>query len=247
MYIRRPDNMFHLIFAESALELVPDEIRGHPAVRNQAQRSGKRPTEDILDGTFHHSAMKRLDNWEQRGRPDIIHMSLLVSQGSILNREGHLRTYIHTINNELIEVDPKTRLPRNLERFKGLISKLLLEGELKGRTEEAGTELLKLTKLMTIEKILEKIAPDKVYALDDRQTIMTFKKVLRSDGLGPKDLEKMNIALIVGAFPHGEFKINLSKLASKVFSIYGDTLELWTVVSNILIDAERALGLSGSD
>jgi rRNA small subunit pseudouridine methyltransferase Nep1 len=239
--------MFHLIFAESALELVPDEIRGHPAVRNQAQRSGKKPTEDILDGTFHHSAMKRLQNFEQRGRPDIIHMALLVAQGSILNREGHLRTYIHTINNELIEVDPKTRLPRNLERFKGLISRLIVDGELKGRTEEEGAELLKLTKKMTLEKILEKIAPDKVYGLDDHQNVMTFKKVLRSDGLGPKDLEKMNIAVIAGAFPHGEFKTNLSKIATKVFSIYGDTLELWTVVANILIDAERALGLNGSD
>jgi rRNA small subunit pseudouridine methyltransferase Nep1 len=239
--------MFHLILAESALELVPDEIRGHPAVRNQAQRSGKRATEDILDGTFHHSAMKHLPNSEQRGRPDIIHMSLLVAQGSILNREGHLRTYIHTNNNELIEVDPKTRLPRNLERFKGLISKLLIEGELNGRTEEEGTELLKLTKKMALEKVLEKIAPDKIYALDDRKDVSTFAKVLKVDGFGPKDLKKANIAIIVGAFPHGEFKVDLSKYADKVFSIYGDTLELWTVIANILNDGERALGLHGPE
>jgi len=239
--------MFHLILIESALELVPPEIRGHPAVKNQAQRSGKRAIEDILDGTFHHTAMKRLPNSEQRGRPDIIHLSLLVAQGSILNREGHLRTYIHTINDELIEVDPKTRLPRNLERFKGLISKLFLEGELKGRTEEEGAELLKLTKGMKLEKILEKIAPDKVYALDDREKVTTFSKVLKDDGFGPKDLKKANIAIIVGAFPHGEFKSDILKCADRVFSIYGGTLELWTVITNILMDGERALGLHSSE
>jgi rRNA small subunit pseudouridine methyltransferase Nep1 len=239
--------MFHLILAESALELVPDEIRGHPAVRNQANRSGKKATEDILDGTFHHSAMKHIPNSEQRGRPDIIHLSILVAQGSILNREGHLRTYIHTINDELIEVDPKTRLPRNLERFKGLISKLFLEGELAGRTEEEGTELLKLTKKMTLEKVLEKIAPDKVYALDDRKDVSTFAKILKDDGFDPTDLKKKNIAIIVGAFAHGEFKANLSKCADTVFSIYPETLELWTVIANILNDGERALGLHGPE
>ena len=239
--------MFHLILAESALELVPDEIRGHPAVKNQAHRSGKRATEDILDGTFHHSAMKRLPDMEKRGRPDIIHMSLLIVQGSILNREGHLRTYIHTVNDELIEVDPKTRLPRNLERFKGLISKLFLEGELKGRTEEEGAELLKLTRKMDLEKVLQKIEADKVYALDDRKKVSTFTKVLKDDGLGLKELKDTKIAIIVGAFPHGEFKTDLSKFADKVFSIYGDTLELWTVLANILMDAERALGLYGPE
>ena len=236
--------MFHLVMVESALELVPDEIRGHPAVKNQARRSGKRPTEEVLDGTFHHSAMRKLTDGETRGRPDIVHLTLLVAQGSILNREGHLRTYVHTLHDELIEVEPSTRLPRNLERFKGLISQLLSKGGLKGRTDgENGPELLRLTRAMPIDKILEKIAPDKVYALEEGKEVSTLNKVMKEDGLGPKDLVSSNIVMIVGAFPHGGFKTDLSKVADRVFSIYSETLELWTVTANILMDAERALGL----
>jgi len=238
--------MFHLILAESALELVPGEIRGHPAVRNNANRSSRKPKAEVLDGTFHHSAMRRLPDGDRRGRPDMVHLTLLVAQGSILNREGHLRTYVHTQNDELIEVDPSTRLPRNLERFKGVISQLFLKGELKTTPNEdgkEGLELLKLTREMTVEKILKKIGPDRVYALEDGKDVNSFAGVLREDGLGPKELASSNIAIIVGGFPHGDFKTDLSKMADRTFSIYGDTLEVWTVISNILTDCERSLKL----
>jgi rRNA small subunit pseudouridine methyltransferase Nep1 len=242
--------MFHLIMAESALELVPHEIKGHPAVKNQARRSGKRPSEEVLDGTFHHSAMRKLTDGETRGRPDIVHLSLLVAQGSILNREGHLRTYVHTLNDELIEVNPSTRLPRNLERFKGILAQLLLKGEIKGRVEEEGgtvTELLRMTRAMTLEKVLNKIAPDKVYAFEEGKEIMTLNKALKKDGITAKELESSNIALIVGAFPHGGFRNDLSRMADRVLSIYGDTLELWTVIATIITDAERLIGLHKGD
>jgi rRNA small subunit pseudouridine methyltransferase Nep1 len=238
--------MFHLLLAESALELVPDQIRGHPAVRNNADRSSRKPKAEILDGTFHHSAMRRLEDCERRGRPDMVHMTLLVAQGSILNREGHLRTYVHTQNDELIEVDPSTRLPRNLERFKGVISQLFLKGELKAAPDgegKEGLELLKITRDMTVEKILKKIGPDRIYALEDGKSLNSFAAILKEDGLGPKELASSNIALIVGGFPHGDFKTDLSKMADKTFSIYGTALEIWTVVATVLSDAERALGL----
>lgn len=45
---------------------------------------------------------------------------------SPLNKAGLLQVYIHTAKNVLIEVNPKTRIPRTFKRFSGLMGILLL-------------------------------------------------------------------------------------------------------------------------
>ena len=231
----------HILMVESALELVPKRLWSHPTVASYAKRIGKDASWTILDGNYHHSAMRRLEDSEKRGRPDIVHMSLLVAQGSILNREGLLRTYVHTVNDELIEVDPTTRLPRNQERFKGVMAKVLSGAQVKEDGE--GKELLKLTKGMTVKKILARLAPDKVYVLDDGKEVTTLSKVLKEDGLPLEPGKKRDIVLIVGGFPHGDFSTDMSGFADRTFSVYKDTLELWTVLGVVIHDVERALGL----
>jgi len=78
------------ILADSELEIIPPEIARLPAIRKDAERRGKRAEEMLLDSSLHHSAMRGLDQWERRGRPDIVHMSMLIANESILNREGML-------------------------------------------------------------------------------------------------------------------------------------------------------------
>jgi rRNA small subunit pseudouridine methyltransferase Nep1 len=68
--------------------------------------------------------MKKLEESEKRGRLDIVHFALLEALGSPLNREGLLQTYVHTINDYVITVNPETRLPRNYNRFVGLMEQL---------------------------------------------------------------------------------------------------------------------------
>lgn len=58
-------------------------------------------------------------------RPDITHQTLLTLLDSPLNKAGHLAIFIHTQKNVLIEVNPKTRIPRTFTRFAGLIVQLL--------------------------------------------------------------------------------------------------------------------------
>lgn len=45
---------------------------------------------------------------------------------SPLNRCDLLQIYFHTSNNVLVEVSPKTRLPRTYDRFAGLMGKMPL-------------------------------------------------------------------------------------------------------------------------
>ncbi len=59
---------------------------------------------NILDRSYHHAAMKDIADSEKRGRPDIAHLCLLEALGSPLNKEGLLRTYVHTYNDYVISV-----------------------------------------------------------------------------------------------------------------------------------------------
>lgn len=118
--------MIHLVFTDASLELVPKKLLGHPAVRKYAKRFNK-GKEILLDDSYHHSAMKKLEDREKRGRLDIIHFCLLEAFGSPLCVEGKLSIYVHTLHNKLLRFTTKTRLPRNYNRFKGLMEEMLRE------------------------------------------------------------------------------------------------------------------------
>ncbi|MCD6461758.1 MAG: 16S rRNA methyltransferase [Thermoplasmata archaeon] len=125
--------MIHIILGEAELELVPERIAGHPAVRKNAEKRGKRPTNTLLDSSLHHQAMKVLPDRTRRGRPDIVHYFLLLSLDSILNQHGLLRVWVHTRNDELIRVDPETRIPRSGPRFVGLMESLFQNRAIPGK------------------------------------------------------------------------------------------------------------------
>ena len=63
---------------------------------------------------------------------------------SPLNKCGKLKVYIHTEKNVLIEVNPKTRIPRTFKRFSGLMVQLL--HRLKIRSSDGNDMLLKVVK-----------------------------------------------------------------------------------------------------
>jgi len=110
--------------AESALETVPEKLWTHRSIQRYAKLHRKQPRFVVLDRSYHHAAMKRLEKSEKRGRPDIVHFALLEALGSLLNREGLLQVYVHTLNDYVITVDPSIRLPRNCNRFFSLIEQL---------------------------------------------------------------------------------------------------------------------------
>lgn len=63
---------------------------------------------------------------------------------SPLNKAGLVKVYIHTEKNVLIEVNPKTRIPRTFKRFSGLMVQLL--HRLKIRSADGKDVLLKVIK-----------------------------------------------------------------------------------------------------
>lgn len=224
--------MLTLILAESALEVIPQEIWDHPAIKRFSKRRGKHPRLIILDRSHHHYAMKNLENSMKRGRPDIVHFSLLEALGSPLNKEGLLKVYVHTINDYVISVSPETRLPKNFNRFVGLIEDLFEHG----RVPPRGKPLMAL-ETKTLPALVNELKPTYTVIFDKPGETKTLEETML-------DLIKHERPLvIVGGFPHGEFsKITLS-LANEIICIDPENLEAWTVVSRVIYEYERALSL----
>jgi len=215
------------ILAETALETVPRRILRHPSVVARAKTLRKRPALTLLDRTYHHGAMLGLLDAKKRGRPDIAHVTLLEILSTPLNKEGRLRSYIHTINDYVIHVDERTRLPRNYDRFVGLVEQLFLDR----RVPPEGEPLLSLKK-MSVKELVETVRPTMTVAFSSVGTPTTIQQVCR-------DLAKeRHPAVIIGGFAHGHFSETTSQVADMVVSIYDKPLDAWVVASRIVYEYE---------
>jgi len=224
--------MLHLLLAESALETVPKQLWSHPSVANRAKSLGKKPGETLLDRTYHHRAMSRLENDYKRGRPDIVHFSLLEALGTPLNKEGLLTVHVHTVDDHIIRVAPKVRLPRNYDRFVGLIEQLYNDG----RVPAEGQPLLKLEH-GSLKDVLSEIRPSYVMVFTREGEGNTLESALGNLS------EQKSPAVVVGAFPHGHFREKTAELADLTVSIDPEMLEAWTVTSRVIYEFERLIGL----
>ena len=84
----------------------------------------------IINCDDHYKIIKSMKKKLDEFRPDIIHQCLLNLFDSPLNKVGLLQVYIRTNKNILIEINPKTRIPRTFKRFSGLFSQLFLKNEI---------------------------------------------------------------------------------------------------------------------
>lgn len=191
--------MLRIILAEAELELLPGTERG------DAQ---------VLDSYLHRELLNALPDGRRRGRPDIVHQTLSLCQGSRLNRTGRLRAYVHTRDDIVIEVGPSTRVPPNQMEFLTLMG-----GLLDGRDVE-GYEV----RSMTLRSLTEELAVPVVAMSPDGQDVR-LSDVMR----GHDDL-----AVVVGAFPCGDYCGPVYELADIAVSLGPDLLTVPAVVSEVL-------------
>ena len=211
------------------MEPVPKAIIHHPAVRRDAKRRGKRPSEVLLDRSLHHAAMKELPKAHKRGRPDIVHFCLLEALGSPLNREGGLRVWVHTIGGYVIDVDPETRLPRDYNRFKGLIEQLFQRGSVPPGAEKP---LLRLRR-MELRELLEEIGATYVIALTSHGREGCLEEVCG------RLIKEEGPTVFIGAYPKGELEGETMALVDEAVSIYPEVLDAWVVTSRLIYEFER--------
>ncbi|NPV62013.1 MAG: 16S rRNA methyltransferase [Methanotrichaceae archaeon] len=220
--------MLNLLLVDSELELVPEEIALHPTVTASARRRKKPATKMLLDSSAHHSAMKRLSEFERRGRPDIVHFFLMVALESVLNHQGMLRAYVHTRNDQLICIDPSSRLPKSYPRFVGLMESLFIEGRVPSR----GPALLSIQEGFSFEDCLREIPHSETVVLSEDGEPCRLKDCLKG---------KDDLLCVIGGFSHGDFRSNVFAAADRVLSIYEQPLTAWTVASEVIVNYENAL------
>jgi rRNA small subunit pseudouridine methyltransferase Nep1 len=223
-----------LVLAESAIELVPNEIADHKTVLNAARRKKKNPHRLILDQSYHHSALLRLGrSGVGRGRPDITHFSLLVALGSPLNLEDKLRCFIHTRDSHVISVNPRARLPRNTDRFTSLLEQLYEESVV----PKSGTPLMSL-KHESLHDLMREISSDSVIAM----TTQGNSRPLESVSLELANMNKPTV--LIGGFPTGHFSKKTIEESSRQYRIDRRQLEAWSVVARTIYDYEKAIGFN---
>lgn len=226
--------MLNLVLVEAALELVPRSILRHPSVRRNAKRRGKSPEETLLNRSIHHLAMSNLKNSEKRGRPDISNICLLESQGSPLNQLGKLKTFIHTYNGVCIDVNPDVRLPRDCNRFYSLMEQLFVNGRV---PLDSDIPLLS-SSMKSLMELKHKIEPSVTIALTSHGKQTSLEQLCKE--LATED----NPAVFIGAYPHGSFNEETLQVADRNVSIYPESLEAWVIVSRVIYEYEKAVGIS---
>jgi len=207
----------NLILLDSSLELIPKEIINHPAVISNAKKRGKKPEHMILDISLHYHAMRDLENREKRGRPDIVHLAMIMFLTEQSDIKGDF--FIHTIDGKIIKVNNKMRPPKNYNRFIGLMEQLLVHGKVPiEKNEKTLMEVINIQlkdlkqkyKLAILSEDGEKVKPDELCNLGEEWLIG------------------------IGAFPHGDFSDDIKRLADQYFSISSYRLETHQVVCRLI-------------
>lgn len=208
--------MTNLVIADSEIELIPDSIASHPSVRASSRKRNKKPTECLLDSSLHYAAMRSLQDGGRRGRADIVHFCLLLALDSVPSKEGRLRTYVHTRGDTVMEFSPDVRLPKNYNRFQGLMESALTGGSVVSE----GRELVRVSR-ESLKSLLRRLGGSNILLTEKG------KQLTDSSLLGGANL-------VVGGFPHGDFQSDLNGIEFEEYSLYHARLMAWTAVSMVI-------------
>src|SRR3989344_6331711 len=198
--------MIYLVLAESALELVPLELQDHPSVLSHAQKLGKDPSEILLDNSWHFAAMKGINNEIKRGRPDLVHFSILEATTIPLYLQNKIKIYIHTIDDKVIYIGENVHIPKSYHRFEGLIEKLFLE-----KTIRSDDYILLEIKEKSFSELINEIKPSKIIGFSTKGKISSFEKI--SSQISD------NTFIVIGGFQKGHFSESTKNKINHLFQL----------------------------
>ena len=220
--------MFTIILVESSLELIPSELSHHQSVLAYSKKFKKNISNTLLDNSWHFGAMKGLENEIKRGRPDIVHLTLLSICTSPAFYENKIKVFVHTLNNEIISINNNTRLPKSYHRFQGLMEKLFLTKKI-----ESETEILMQIKNSSLSKLISEIKPNQVVGLTTEGQKTTLEKLIHQT--------EENSCILIGGFQKGHFNKETEKIIEKSFSIHDSSLEAHLVASRLVYEYEKTI------
>ena len=220
--------MLTIILAESSIELIPNQMYNHPSVISYSKKFKKPISDTLLDNSWHFGAMKGLDNEIKRGRPDIIHLTLLSLCTTPVFYKNKIKVFVHTVNDEVISINNNTRLPKSYHRFQGLMEKLFLTKKI-----ESEDEILMEMKNSSLSQLVSKIKPTQIIGLTTQGQKISLDKLV-------KQIEE-NSCIILGGFQKGHFSNETEKIIEESFSINDSSLEAHLVASRLAYEYEKTI------
>jgi rRNA small subunit pseudouridine methyltransferase Nep1 len=220
--------MISIILAESSLELVPTDLKLHPSVISHAQKLGKKSSEILLDNSWHFAAMKGIDNEIKRGRPDLVHFSILEATTIPLYFENKIKIFIHTMNDKVISIGENVHIPKSYHRFAGLFEKLFLEKNI-----TINNQKLLSIKDQSFSKLLDEINPSQIIGLSTTGKKSSFEKI--STELSD------NSCIVIGGFQKGHFSDLTKNKFTDLLSVGNTSLEAHVVVARMLYEYEKTI------
>lgn len=220
--------MISLVLAESALELIPFELKHHPSVVSHAKKLGKHSSEILLDNSWHFAAMKGIKNEMKRGRPDLVHFSILEATTIPLYLQNKIKLYIHTIDDKVISFGQNVHVPKSYHRFAGVIEKLFQEKQI-----VANNDVLLKIKNQTFSELLHEVNPSKVIGFSANGDSSSYEKIVSeiSD----------DTCLVFGGFQKGHFSDLIENKISDLYSIGNESFEGHVVIARMLYEYEKTI------
>jgi rRNA small subunit pseudouridine methyltransferase Nep1 len=227
-----------LIIADAGLETVPSRILDHTSVKNYATKIGRKPKEVLLDTSYHFTAMTHHDLplWWKRGRPDIVHFSLLTALSTPLFIERKLDVYVSTMENKLIFISKDLRIPKSYFRFEGLMMNLFRDKVI--NDPNGSRKLLELKENINFNEIINQIVkPNKVIGLSIKGIRSNPFQII-VDSVEDKN---KNYCFVVGGFQRGHFQEDVTSIFDIMYSISDYGLESHVVIARILYECEKLI------
>ena len=229
--------MLTIILAEAELEFLPARLKHHPQAQAVARARDRRASRTILDSSVHNQALMDSDlpDKERRGRPDLVHFSMLLALDSVLNQKRGLRFFVHTRHDELITVDAATRIMRHYPRWIGLMEKLLHEG-----ATPRQKPLLTCEEGWRLTDVLTKHALGPVLVMDEAGAATTPRALAQTHAAS-------DATLVLGAFPHGSYHTDFAGVDLQRVSFGTQPQSVWTILGNVLAQWEDVTGAYPAD
>ena len=222
--------MLNLLIAESALETIPQDIWHEKNIISSIKTRQKKPSEILLDRSLHHRAMLNLEDAHKRGRPDLIHTTILASTSTPLYLQKKMQIYIHTYTSKVLKINLGVRPPKSYFRFQGLIEQILSHID----NQQTLSPLIAVQQ-MVFSDLIEEINPDIIIGFSRSGKSLPIKSWL------DRCVNATNPVFIIGGFPKGCFSNSIIKNLDLLVSIHNLPLEAHVVTSRILYEYEKSV------
>lgn len=220
-----------IIIEEASLELVPEKYWRHSSCSLVEERFGIPPNMQILDDNYHHKIIPNLGDHFKRGRPDVVHFALLDITGTPAFIESSIDVYIHTLGNITVRVLPGVRPPRTLQRFCGVMSKMLT-----GRSGEAERRLFEISKGQSVRDLVDSLDSERIVSLTTEGISRDLCPFLQQSY---QQVER--VSWIIGGFPHGHFSEDVKTISSDLISVSKYSLPAHVVAARLCFAIEQSI------